>query len=50
MVPRPATAPEIAPGTEGLPRWYHSRPLQTQDLAQAARCVTTIANAVQDHL
>src|SRR6478672_9489526 len=43
MVPRPATAPEIMPSTEGLRRADHSIPPQTSAPAQAARWVAMIA-------
>src|SRR5689334_15108426 len=43
MVPRPATAPEIMPSTEGLRRADHSIPPQTSAPEQAARWVATIA-------
>src|SRR6201996_208050 len=43
MVPRPATAPEIMPSTDGL-RWIdHSIAPQVSAPAQAARWVATIA-------
>src|ERR1700750_2711548 len=37
MVPRPATAPEIMPSTDGLRRTDHSIAAQTSAPAQAAR-------------
>ena len=43
MVPRPATAPEMMPSTEGFPRSFHSSSIQVSAPAQAARCVATIA-------
>ena len=43
MVPRPATAPEIMPSTEGLRRTDHSMPPQTGAPDDAARCVAMIA-------
>ena len=43
MVPRPATAPEIMPSTDGLPRVHHSSAIQVSAPAQAARWVATIA-------
>src|SRR4029079_13248505 len=43
MVPRPATAPEIMPSTEGLRRVAHSIAPQVSAPAQAARCVAVIA-------
>ena len=39
MVPRPATAPEIMPSTDGLPRVFHSIAIQVAAPAEAARCV-----------
>ena len=43
MVPRPATAPEIMPSTDGLPRIHHSSDIQVSTPAQAARWVAAIA-------
>ena len=43
MVPRPATAPEMMPSTDGLPRVHHSSAIQVKAPALAARCVATIA-------
>src|SRR5215467_847291 len=43
MVPRPATAPEIMPSTDGLLRVHHSSAVHASAPAQAARCVATIA-------
>src|SRR5215475_1635208 len=43
MVPRPATAPEIMPSTDGLRRVDHSIAPQVSAPAQAARCVARIA-------
>src|ERR1700709_2687822 len=43
MVPRPATAPEIMPKTDGLRRVDHSIAPQVKAPAQAARCVAVIA-------
>src|SRR6478609_5597331 len=43
MVPRPATAPEIMPSTDGLRRADHSIAAQTSAPEQAARWVATIA-------
>ena len=43
MVPRPATAPEIMPSTDGLRRVDHSIAAQVSAPAQAARCVAMIA-------
>ena len=31
IVPRPATAPEIMPSTDGLPRSHHSSSIQASD-------------------
>src|SRR5690242_19965490 len=43
MVPRPATAPEIMPSTDGLRRADHSSAPQVMAPAQAARWVARIA-------
>src|ERR1700759_3701048 len=43
FVPRPATAPEIIPSTEGLRRIDHSIAPQVSAPAQAARWVAMIA-------
>src|SRR5690348_6838481 len=43
MVPRPATAPEIMPSTEGLRRADHSIAAQISAPEQAARWVAMIA-------
>src|SRR5258708_17663123 len=43
IVPRPATAPEIMPSTEGLRRVVHSIAPQLSAPAQAARWVARIA-------
>src|SRR5581483_7709063 len=48
IVPRPATAPEIMPSTDGLPRVHHSRNIQVSAPADAARCVATIAKAARE--
>src|ERR1700722_9485195 len=40
---RPATAPEIAPSTEGLPLAIHSANVQPSAAAAVAICVTDIA-------
>src|SRR4051812_38048052 len=40
---RPATAPEIAPSTVGLPLFIHSANIQPSVAAAAARCVVTNA-------
>src|SRR5271167_2432266 len=43
IVPRPATAPEIIPSTDGLRRTDHSIAPQVSAPAQAAKCVAMIA-------
>ena len=43
MATNPATAPEIAPSTEGLPRSNHSAKLQVNVALAAAICVTRTA-------
>ena len=48
IAPRPATAPEISPSTEGLRRCAHSRPLQVIAPAQAERWVATMANTARE--
>ena len=48
MVPSPATAPEIMPSTEGLPRSHHSRIIQVSTPAHAARCVATMAKPARE--
>src|SRR5471032_2736916 len=40
---RPATAPEITPSTDGLPRVIHSANIQARAAAAVANCVTAIA-------
>src|SRR5450755_2069236 len=40
---RPATAPEITPRTDGLPRVIHSANIQARAAAAVANCVTAIA-------
>ncbi len=40
---RPATAPEMRPRSEGLPRVFHSTAIQARAPAAAAICVTRIA-------
>ena len=40
---RPATAPEIAPSTDGLPLAIHSANIQPSAAAAVAICVTVIA-------
>src|SRR4029079_12535106 len=42
IVPRPATAPEIIPSTDGLPRVHHSSATHVNAPALAARYVGTI--------
>src|ERR1700735_5819898 len=41
--PNPATAPEIAPSTDGLPLAIHSANIQPSAAAAVAICVTVIA-------
>src|SRR5262245_32899990 len=48
MVPRPATAPEIMPRTDGLPRVIHSKNIHVSAPIEAARCVATIAKAARE--
>ena len=48
MVPRPATAPEIIPSTDGLRRVAHSIAAQVSAPAQAARCVAVIAMTARE--
>src|SRR3569623_3362424 len=48
MVPRPATAPEIMPSTEGLRRVDHSIAPQVSAPEQAARCVAMIASTARE--
>src|ERR1700716_3316952 len=48
MVPRPATAPEIMPSTDGLPRTYHSSAIQGSAPAQAAIWVAVIAMTARE--
>ena len=43
MATSPATAPEIAPSTLGLPVWIHSATIQPSAAAAAAKCVATNA-------
>src|ERR1700735_20577 len=43
MATSPATAPEIAPSTEGLPLAIHSANIQPNAAAAVAICVTVIA-------
>ena len=43
MVPRPATAPEIMPSTDGFFRDHHSMPPQTSAPDEAARWVAMMA-------
>src|SRR5271168_353091 len=48
IVPRPATAPEIMPRTEGLRRVDHSSAPQVSAPAQAARWVAMIAMTARE--
>ena len=43
MATRPATAPEMMPSTDGLPRVTHSANIQASAAAAVAICVTAIA-------
>src|SRR5580693_10252011 len=43
MATRPATAPDAAPSTEGLPLAIHSANIQPSAAAAVAICVTAIA-------
>src|ERR1700730_17575498 len=43
MATRPATAPDTAPSTEGLPLTIHSANIQPSAAAAVAICVTAIA-------
>ena len=43
MATRPATAPEMMPSTDGLPRVAHSANIQASAAAAAANWVTAIA-------
>src|SRR5689334_23656843 len=43
MATRPATAPEMAPSTEGLPLAIHSANIHASAAAAVAICVTAIA-------
>src|SRR5262249_40683086 len=47
-LPSPATAPEIIPRTDGLPRVHHSSAIQVRAPARAARCVATMAMAARE--
>src|ERR687885_1470368 len=47
MPTRPATAPEIAPSTVGLPVRTHSAAVQPSVAAAAAKCVATNALAAR---
>src|SRR5260370_34446402 len=40
---RPATAPEMIPSTDGLPRVIHSANIQVSAAAAVANCVTAMA-------
>src|SRR5215472_9361654 len=48
IVPSPATAPEITPKTEGLPRVHHSSSIQVRAPAEAARWVAKMAKAARE--
>src|SRR5262252_9469257 len=48
MVPRPATAPEIMPSTDGLRRVVHSIAPQVRAPEQADRCVAMIAKTARE--
>ena len=48
IVPSPATAPEIMPSTDGLPRDHHSSAIQVNAPVAAARWVATIANTARE--
>src|SRR5215510_10379176 len=48
MVPKPATAPEIMPSTDGLPRVHHSRNIQVNAPVEAARWVAVMAKAARE--
>src|ERR1700712_662604 len=48
MVPSPATAPEIMPSTDGLPRSHHSNSIQVSTPEHAARCVATTAKPARE--
>src|SRR4030095_2455963 len=48
MVPSPATAPEIMPSTEGLPRVHHSNTIQVSAPIDAARWVGTSERAARE--
>src|SRR5260370_20139029 len=43
MATKPATAPEMTPSTDGLPRVIHSANIQESAAAAVANCVTAIA-------
>src|SRR6266403_2833623 len=43
MATRPATAPEMTPSTDGLPRVIHSANIHDSAAAAVANCVTAIA-------
>src|SRR5579863_8923750 len=48
IVPKPATAPEIMPSTDGLPRTHHSSAIQVSAPIDAARCVAVMANTARE--
>ena len=48
MVPSPATAPEIMPSTDGLPRFHHSSAIQVMAPVEAARWVATMAKTARE--
>jgi hypothetical protein len=48
IVPRPATAPEIMPSTDGLPRCHHSSAIQVSAPADAARWVAAMAKTARE--
>src|SRR6185503_3626943 len=48
IAPSPATAPEIMPSTDGLPRVHHSSSIQVSAPAEAARCVAVSAKTARE--
>src|SRR5262249_11498653 len=48
IVPSPATAPEIIPRTDAVPRVHHSTATQVKAPARAGRGVDPIATAARD--
>ena len=48
IVPRPATAPEMMPSTDGLPRIHPFERHPGERAGDAARCVAMIANAARE--